>query len=191
MDNQRGFTLIELFVVLTVFMLAMGTSVSIFISVVQEQRRILQEQELLSQTSYVSEYISRALRMAVRDDVGGCIGAGKNYSLTHFDSGTGFYQGIKFLAHDNTCQEFFYDEEDQGIFKEKKGSNDPQNILSDKFQVVWARFIINGNKDLQQSVKTDATQPRISILLDIKTTGIKIQEKMVQTTISQRNLNVP
>ena len=62
MNNNKGFTLIELIVVMTVFLLVIGAAMGIFISIVQNQKKILSEQELLNQISYVEEYMSKALR---------------------------------------------------------------------------------------------------------------------------------
>ena len=185
---QKGVTLIELIIVLTVFTLILGTTASIFISVLNNQRRTLQEQELFNQTSYAIEYISRLVSDAVKDDDGSCLGsnyAGYNYLLTHFNSSDSFYEGIKFITKDDVCQEFFLDSD--AVFKEKKDSNDAQNILSDSFNVIYARFIINGDKTLEGSSDEDSIQPRITFVLDVK--NKEGQEKVIQTTVSQRNLN--
>ena len=62
--KNKGFTLIEVIVSMAVFLLVAGMAVSIFISIVTQQRRILSEQQLIIQLRYVLEYMSKALRMA-------------------------------------------------------------------------------------------------------------------------------
>ncbi len=126
-----GFTLIELIVVMGVFMFVIGAAIGIFISIVQHQKKILAEQELLNQVSYVEEYMSKAMRMATKDTAGNCLVdnsslspnpetyySGYTYLLTRpvTISGASFFTGIKFLNQSNTdnsgvpvCQEFYLD----------------------------------------------------------------------------------
>lgn len=191
LKSQKGVTLAELIIVLTALILIIGTTVSIFISVLKNQNRSLKEQELFSQASYAIEYMSRSIKSAATDIDGSCLGQsyiGHNYLLTHFDSINSFYQGIKFVTKDGICQEFFLDL--NGSLKEIKDFSDSQNILSDIFEVEYARFVINGDKSLQLSFESDLTQPRITLVLDVKTKGQNQQEKIIQTTVSQKNLNV-
>ena len=63
-QNNYGFTLVELVVVISVFLLVISTATSIFISVVQNQKILLAQQEALSQISYTLEYMTKGLRMA-------------------------------------------------------------------------------------------------------------------------------
>ena len=62
MLNKRGFTLIELVVVLGLFMLIMSVTVNLFISIVRQQKMILSQQEMINQVSYVQDYFTRSLR---------------------------------------------------------------------------------------------------------------------------------
>src|SRR5437016_4779509 len=103
-----GFSLIEVVAVLAVFFLILGTAVSIFLSIIQSQKNILKEQDLLDQASYALEAMSRNIRAAAKDTTGSCISVGSIYSLTHFNV-LGFYSGIKFIASDNSCTEYFLD----------------------------------------------------------------------------------
>lgn len=188
--KQKGVTLIELVVVLAVFMLIMGVTISIFISILQRQKSILGEQELLNQMSYAIEYMSRPIRTAQKDTTGSCLpSSGYIYFLTHYDSVAGSYGGIKFITKDNVCQEFFLT--DNGILKEIKNGQASQNILSRKFKIKYVRFIINGNKSLKIASQNDSVQPRITMVLDVQTpTDSGQQEKIIQTTISNVNLNI-
>jgi type II secretory pathway component PulJ len=66
-SKENGFTLLELVVVLSLFMLIMSVTVTMFISIVSHQKRILSQQEMISQLSYVEDYFSRSLRGAITD----------------------------------------------------------------------------------------------------------------------------
>ncbi len=190
--NHAGFTLVELIVVVAIFFVIIGVTFDILISTVQRQKSVLGGQELLSQTSYVMEYVSKGLRVAIKDPDGTCLGTtGYIYLLTHFNATSGFYEGVKFInqSDNNACQEFFLDID--GVLKQIKNGSAPQNILSDKFKVKYARFIVNSDKTLHIASSSDLIQPKITILLDIQTqTPGSQQEKIIQTTVSQRNLNI-
>lgn len=216
MTEQKGFTLVELIVVIAVFLLVTGTAIGIFISIVQHQKRILSEQELLNQTSYVMEYMSKALRMAKKDETGDCLiengtsYPGSVYLLTR--PGSGFYTSIKFINQSDidilgnpACQEFYLDV--SGSLKEKKtyfpydpiGDDKAVALTSEKFDIKSIRFGINGHNgcygDPVECPQTapesadDNAQSRVTILLNIQEDASQPIRK-IQTTVSQRNLNV-
>jgi len=188
-ESSAGLTLLELIVVLAVFLVIVGATFSIFISIIGHQKRILTGQEFLNQASYTIEYMSRSIRMAARDSFGDCLnGQPGLYLLTHPNVTSGFYEGIKFVTYNNVCQEFFLDSD--GIFKEIKDNGLAQSLMSSKFKINYARIIANGDKNLQRLLQGDLVQPRITISFDIQvqSSGGQ-QEKILQTTVSQRNLN--
>ncbi|OGZ66398.1 MAG: hypothetical protein A3C50_02660 [Candidatus Staskawiczbacteria bacterium RIFCSPHIGHO2_02_FULL_43_16] len=190
-NSSKGFTLLELVVVLGLFMLIMGVTVSMFISIIQHQKRILSQQEMLNQASYVQEYIARSLRTAAVDTAGTCLVQdavaykGYTYLLTRFDAPTGFFQGIQFISGEGVCQEFFLDSD--GTFKETKNGGAPQNLISGKFKLQHARFVINGNKNTWATLVGGAVWPRVTLSLAIKDSSYeKSREIVIQTTISKR-----
>lgn len=165
--KSRGFSMVELIVVLAVFMIIVSVSVSLFISIIRHQSIILAEQEMLNQASYVTEYMSRTIRSGIKDQTGSCIdNPGNIYLLTHFNSASGFYNGIKFITENNICQEFFLD--DDNILKEIKDGQSAQSIFSDKFPLGYFRIILNGDKRLSVATENDLLQPRITFVLSIK-----------------------
>jgi prepilin-type N-terminal cleavage/methylation domain-containing protein len=97
-----GFTMVEMIVVMALFLLVIGAAISVFISMVSDQKRALSEQQFLNQISYVQEYISKALRMAEPELGANCLLSGEDslggyiYLLTRPDP-TGLYRGIKFI----------------------------------------------------------------------------------------------
>ena len=194
----------------------------IFLAIIGHQKNILSQQELLSQTSYIQERLSRALRVAVRDEAGNCLSPvpgtvfpNSNYLLTRpFDR---FFTGIKFLNQSDTdasghpiCEEFYLDTS-LGVIKELKTywpsyANDSQAsdadavaLSSDKLDIQLLRFGIdgyNGGTEAGEPV-TDQDegftelQPRITILLKVKgKNNSQVPPISIQTTVSQRNLNV-
>jgi len=185
--------MVEIIISLALFFVIIGVTVDIFLSMVIQQKRILEEQELLNQTSFAIEYMSTALKYAVIDTEGNCTNTPDGvYALTNCDAQDEYCGGIKFMnSRDNVCHEFFTSPENQGFpLKETKGGLNgyTQNLLSDKFEVKYIRFILNGDKDLRVASGADLVQPRVTMLLDIKTpTSQNQQEKIIQMTVSARN----
>ena len=204
MQKQNGFTLIELLVVTTVLLFVVGTAVVIFISIVQHQRIILSEQELLNQTSYVLERMSKALRVAKKDLTGECLQdsfgtryPGYSYLFTN-PTVAGIYTGIKFINQldNDACQEFYLDNSDAGnpLIKEVKNNGERIAITSNKFIINYLRFSINGEDGSVNgpigAAGYNGIQPRVTIFLEIQNrVGNDQFTKKIQTTVSQRDLN--
>jgi hypothetical protein len=89
--------------------------------------------------------------------------------------------------------------------KELKNStddNDAVPITSSDLQIMKVRFAINGSDgsmagsgctghaDQCGASTIDMSQPRVTILLDVKIPGDQEPDRIIQTTVSERNLNV-
>jgi len=200
--KSHGFTLIEIIVVMAVFLLVMAASVVIFVSIINVQRKILLQEQLLSQASYAMEYMSKALRMAKKDSTGSCLTDYVDYIYlyTREDETEGRYKGIKFInENDNSaCQEFYLsDEGDNDAIRELKNStddNDSSLLTAAKYSVKYFRTGVNGKEgEIGESYgasEDDSQQPRVTIVLGIEVPGYEDQSYLkIQTTVSQRNLN--
>ncbi len=166
--NNKGFTLIEMVVAVAVFSLVIGASSGLFVSSLRAQRQSLATREVLDQTSYIMEYMSRALRMAKKDITGTCTGTAKlNYQFEN--------QCIKFINYKDECQRF--------CLVGTRLRNEEGNYLTS------ANLNIKSfNVNLVGQDQTDTLQPKITIFLDIE--GREQSNIKIQTTISQRNLDV-
>lgn len=195
-----GFTLVELLVSMSVLLVIAGISTGIFVSVITGQKKIFSDQEIQGQLGYALEYMGKAMRMAGKDLTGDCLGAqGRNYLLTKYSISKQAYMGIKFInqSDNDACQEFYldFDENDPlkpAVIKMIKGTDAPLSLTSDKIRINFLEFIINGDTSgsIYYSSETDNTQPRITILMDaVLNTGTNNSLK-IQTTVSQRNLNI-
>lgn len=176
--KNRGFTIIEMLVAMAVFSLVIGTTIGIFVWAVKAQRRALAHQQLLDSTSYIMEYMSRAIRMARKDDLDGdcLIGTKVNYEITHGG------QGLKFKNYDNECQEFYLLD---GRLRENIDGIDDLPLTASNFTV--NSFKIDPSDSWDQD---DTDQPRVTIYLEIQPKGTDEPKIKLQTTISQRNLDV-
>ena len=179
---NKGVTLIEMLVAVTIFAIVVGAISSIFISAIRTQRRVLATQELLDQTSYVLEYMGRALRMAKKDSNGSCITVGTNY-LTN----PPVNDAIQFIATTNTgdeCTAFHL--VGNKIVKTIMSTGESFDLTSANLQVNSLKFNLSGESE------SDTLQPRVTIFLEIEGREAagsrpKIQ---TQTSISQRPLDV-
>jgi prepilin-type N-terminal cleavage/methylation domain-containing protein len=180
---ERGFTLVELLISVAIFSIIVTIVFGIFVSASKTQRMNLDINELLSQSNYLMEYMSRAVRMAKKDLTGDCTSfPGSNYGKI-----TSPGPGIAFMNYEEHCQEIFLDE-DTGRIMESKDESSSLPLTSDKFKVTSFN-IVEWEESWDQE---DLRQPRITFLLEIKTKDKSYPEfKMqIQTSISQRNLDI-
>ncbi len=190
--KNGGFTLIEILVAMTAFLIVIGAIMGLFIFGIQQQRRALATQELLSEISYGLEFMSRALRMANKElnEPPVCLTStglkGLNYEYYGGDS------GIKFInvLENNDCQAFYLD---NGRLKYQKDLDNPNpplplDLTSDKLAITSLKFSLMG----QDQQPTDNLQPRviISLRVESKNIGQGPPKLNIQTTISQRKLDV-
>jgi len=174
--------LIEVLVAVSIFTILIAAPAGFFVGSLNAQQKALASQKLLDNTSYVLEYISRALRMAKKDDINGidCLSGNKtNYEITSLG------QGIKFRNYNDKCQEFYLE---GGRLKESKDGI--ENYLTpEDLEIISLKFKLSG------SSQADSDQPRVTLFSKIRGARGKkpaLQPEIkIQTTISQRNLDVP
>ena len=161
--------------------------------------------------------MSKALRVASIDYSGNCLNGNEGYSylLTRYDQSLGLFKGIKFINQSEVdsaitnsgCQEFFLDvaspEDSTLVLWEKKGNDPSVPLTSKNLKINFIRFSINGSDGSADSSichndppnkcgasNEDTVQPKVTILLNVKIpSDNQEQERTIQTTVSQRNLN--
>ncbi|MDD5144687.1 MAG: prepilin-type N-terminal cleavage/methylation domain-containing protein [Candidatus Pacebacteria bacterium] len=184
--KKGGFTLIEICVAVAIFSLAITALFGFLNQTTKTQERSLIMGRMIDNTSYVLEYMSRALRMAKKDDLGGvnCLVGNKvNYEITRAG------QGIKFRNYKDECQEFFLESDKLKEWKNTGGIQaenffTPSNIEIGDFKI--------GPSDTWD--QNDDQQPRVTLYLKaVYSEGYWSNSPLlldVQTTVSQRNLDV-
>ena len=189
--KQKGYTLIELLVAISIFTIVLAAPTGFFVSALKGQQKALASQEIIDNISYNLEYISRALRMAQKDKTqdGDCIEFGYNYKNP---SGL---SSIRFLNYNDVCQEFFLLEKK---LYERKSSDGTAINFGDALALTPANLEINSLKfELSGEGQgpygdPDYKQPRVTIFLEAKIGNRPESQAIIkiQTTISQRNLDV-
>ncbi len=179
-NKKNGFTLTEMIVGMAVFSLILVAVSGIFVSAVKIQRRALVAEEISRETSYLLEYISRALRMAKKDDIGGidCLAGNKtNYEIINTAAST----GIRFRNYKDQCQEFYLDKATYQLM-EKIGSA-TSTLTSPNLRVNYFNIKIFG------ADQGDGRQPQVTITMEITKPGASQPKIKVQTSVSQRQLD--
>jgi len=186
--NNLGFTLVEMMVVIGVLSIVIVGLIAIFVSAIQIQRYVASAYQLLDQSSYIMEYMTRAIRLAKKDLEGNCITQYNSY---------GYYDeindsGIKFTNknEDGDCIGFFLDNTDKRLKQYKKESGGGQAVISpltsSAMEVSAFNVILAG-----ESQETDQEQPKATIYLEIKVKGAGSQPSIkLQTTVSMRDLDI-
>ncbi len=152
----------------------------LFIFSIRIQRRVLAQQELLDQVSFVEEYMSRALRTAKKDLAPTCLTqAGLNYEITR--SG----KGIKFINDRDECTEFYWDDAASQLRESRAGVD---NLIT-----ASSLRVLRFSAALRGASQTDAIQPRAAFFMELERISQRAEEQVsikLQSTVSQRDLDV-
>lgn len=171
--NCKGITLIEILIAISIFSVIVTGAINLFSSLIKSQKDLLDRAYVLNALSYTTEYMAKAIRMAQKDIIGNCIGSGNNFVLQGNSS-------IKFLNNNNECQEFFLE---NNAFKVRK-LGITQNLTPLNITVESLNFVLSGES------QSDNLQPKVSFSLKAKVLNSKAPSLIIQTTISQRMLDV-
>jgi len=183
--NKNAYTLIEVLVAVTIFSFIIAGPTGFFVSSLIGQRKALTSMEIADNVSYTLEYESRTLRMAKKDLDGSCITSSSNYENPGHD-----ISKIRFLNYQDPplCQEFSIN---NGQLGERKSSDKNwgnlgqfQPLTPDDLEIILSKFQLFGE------TQEDDFQPRVTILLEIQKKDQPESKIRLQTTISQRNLDV-
>jgi len=177
--NQKGLTLLELIVALGVFSMAVIAAVSIFVTTLNTQRRILATQTGIDNFRYVLAVMTKEIRMA-KEDVGFCGHTGQVYHVSEDGD------ELSFVNYKDECVTYGLST-DGGIIKSVAGSDFTSGdipVTAEDIMVNKLMFI-NSEEDFSEVLP----QPRVTIAAEFspKTQG---REKSVpinvQTTVSSR-----
>ena len=193
--HLTGFTLVEVLVSITVFVLVMGVATGLFVHVLQNQRKVLAYQELLDQTSFVMEYMTRGIRMAKKQrtatDPIACFDAGfvgHNYQIVS-PSHLKFirWDHLQGVAGEFICYKFYLDNVNHRLMR-KRGVATSTPLTSPELRVTALRFKVIGD-GIEPG---EQIQPRVTIVLEVEGREYdpgKRPKLHLQTTVSQRDLD--
>jgi len=174
---MRGFSLMEIIVATFLLTVVLGGAFTFLSFGIRVQGDSLGSQVLIDETSFVAEYMSRAMRQAKKDTGVGCITSGFNYELVSASE-------IKFLDKDGICRIIKQTTSaGYGIIEEDKGTGTFRNLTGPDIDVLEFRF------ELEGETQADDIQPRATFFIHAisRTSNAEIY---FQTTVSQRDFDV-
>ena len=179
LKQKAGFTLVELIVAVGVFAAVVVAVSTIFTSVVNSQRKNVNNEEILDNARFVLENMARAIRQScVINDQGiqskSCIvspdGSSSSLNVLHATKGVVVYN----LSN--------------GHITEKSNTDSSAiNLTSDSVAVDSLTFVVAGNNI------TDNIQPRITISISMRSVNQKPGTDTninLQTTVTPRGLQI-
>ena len=173
--SSKGFTLVELLIVLSIFSIVIISITTLFVDLLRNQLYILSARKMLGEISYLGEFISRQIRMSKTDTTGSCVSAGKNFEIINGG------EGIKFLTQDDKCYTIYLDSLEHQIMIQRPDG--VFELTSKRTKVEKLLFRVSGN------IVGDTIQPFVT--LKIEATPIPKGPKIIfQTGISKRNPDV-
>jgi prepilin-type N-terminal cleavage/methylation domain-containing protein len=164
--KQKGFTLVESLVAITVFLIVVTITGSIYISFVRQERRLYAFLRTENNIRFALDYIGRDIRMAKSYDFTENITEGGAISLDFID----------YMGKDTT-----YTLDNKNISVSHNGELLLLPLLDDTIEVKFLRFYITDGA-------MGVSQPTVIIALEAtdKNTGF---DYSLETAITPRNLN--
>lgn len=179
--EAKGFTLIEILIVVTLFAIVIVPVMGFFSYTVNTQKYGLATEQLLDQASYAMDYMYKLTRMAKKSsasfgmECGADVPDGKNYS-----AGGSELRFIRNRGGARVCQIF-------GLSAGKVYSAispDSYILTSNNIEITRLTFNVIGD--------TTNSQPRVSIILEAQVRNMNPAPKVrLETTVSLRDLNTP
>lgn len=177
--NKKGFSLMEMLLAITVFIIIVLSATRIFQMVVQGQRQAIAAYHVQENLKYFFEVMSKEVRMATKDTTDECYPSGSTDELYIAEE-----DNLYFKNFEGECVHYSV-ENDNGInrFKIERGGQSAYittsniNINSLKFDV--SSEVIGGLQSEQPSVTVNLNAEAIASELDKS-------EMTLQTTITSR-----
>jgi prepilin-type N-terminal cleavage/methylation domain-containing protein len=194
-EARAGFTLVELLVSMAIFTLSMGVVSQLFIFSMKAQMSLSDDAQLVNETSYNLEHISRGLRMAKKSTDATCLSAPNlNYEMPSHIYGSVTTYGIKFQSPNPAgaydCVEYYMGYP-AGAYGSKAALMENRISGGVSFDLPLTSpdvELLNFNISGTGWPQDDELQPRVTI--DMRTKSQENRILNIQSTVSQRNIDV-
>lgn len=165
--NQKGVSLLELVVAVSIFAVMILASTGIFQAIIESQRNAVSSQIVQEGIRYAMETISKEVRMAKRDD--GTCGSSEIYRIDN--------NSLKFMNQYGECVSYFMENDgDVNRIKLKRNTSEAF-VTASSIDVASLDFVLGSN-----------SQAYVTIMMDVSSIGKDLhdQKTKIQTTISSR-----
>lgn len=174
--NNNGFSLLEIIISVSVFVVVIMLATSIFQSVVEGQRQAISAQHTQESIRYVMEVISKDMRQAVRSDA--ACHAGGNRIFNQDNSAE-----LWFENKHGECIRFYLD--GTSLMKDRDGV--AASTTPDEIEVSDLEFIVKSNA--VGVSPANRIQQIVTMKMKVEARSVKVSNKTpfyIQTTVSSR-----
>jgi prepilin-type N-terminal cleavage/methylation domain-containing protein len=199
--KEKGFTLVEVLITLAIFSIIVVSIFGIFSSSIKNQRYVLLTDQLIDESSFTIDYMSKIIRLAKKhiddptspDPVCNIANFGDNYNPTSppFSSQITFIRGEIDESGNiaKKCYQFSYDSANKKVVQTVDGI--VTDLTPSNIEITNLKFYISGgSQDIL--VENPNYQPRITVLLEARAKNSSpISTINMQTTVSQRDIDIP
>jgi len=175
--NKAGFSLMEMLLAISIFVIIMLSATRIFQLVVQGQRQAIAAYHVQENLKYFFEVMSKEVRMATMDTAGDC------YPIDAVDQlYTAETNNLYFKNYDGQCVHYFI-ANDNGVdrFKIERGLNSGY-ITTSNININSLKF------DVKSKTGTQAEQASVTVNLEAEAIAPELDKSQMtlQTTITSR-----
>lgn len=170
---KKGFTVVELLMGTSIFLILLGGGVGSLVSSLRIQRMIFAHQGVATELNYVVEYMSRSLRMAQKEGSSAeCLTEGSIYEVSENK------EKITFTNHlqDNDCQSFKLDS--GTLYLVYEDTSEEVAMTSPDIEIENLVFEVD-----------QVSQPKVTFVIKANSSNLRTPLD-IQTTVSARALNV-
>jgi len=174
-NTQKGFTLIEMIVSVSIFTVVMFVTVGALLAIADANRKANSLRTTMDNLNFATEAMARNIRTGDSYNCGG-IGSDKNCVQGGDDTFT-------YVDQDGVTTTYRHNESDQTIEIRRGGSGSFSSFTSPEIEIENLTFFVSG-------VGNDQKQPFVTISIQ-GTAGLKFDTKTefsVQTSVSQRRI---
>lgn len=183
--HNKGFTLIEIVVSVSLFVLIVLLSTSIFRGVIESQRSALASQNIQDSLRFIFESISREMRTARGDHDGSSCGSG-HFKVYNTNSAFGSPDSGNSLFFENRNQQCVkVATTTQGALEITRGIDPPFVVTPDDIEIKFISFYVVDD----QAGDFHSLQPRVTFVIEAEIQNFKrtaSKNVKMQTTVSSR-----
>lgn len=177
---NAGFTLLELIIAVAIFLVLIIIAGNVIFSAVRFQRVASNAQELQNNLRGALEIMGREVRLAAKDEAGTCVGTVRgNFAWSP--------AALVFLNDRGSCLQYALagEQVQQTVnYNSVGGSPRTETLTAASVEVLSLQFDVFGESG------NDQQQPRVLIRLSARTRGTTDNPIKLQTTLTQRELDV-
>ena len=180
LKNKSGTSLIEIMFAVSIFVILIGLTLSIFKSTVESQKSAVAAQDTQESMRFLFEIISKEIRSAqvMDDDCDISFGISSDKKIYYVNG------GVLYLKNkDSECVAYYVDGNDDFVIERDNGIG-ALPVTPNDIKVTDLDFFVADN-DI--GVLPDAKiQPRVTIKIEVEADSAHKQHTIMQTTVSSR-----